>query len=366
MDHQNIWATLFFDTELIHDLTLHLSGQRYDNTFVMERMSLGSGLGGAQGNLIFGEKWEDEVNSFIGRLTWARKSFTANLGFESHRSKMRYASQSGIFFGEPSSTEDDPVTEDRHGVYGNVTYVKGNFSITPGLRYDDHSNSEESINPSLGITYLLPLNTLIRGSIAKGFSAPYLAASSHSPNLEPENTWTYQAGIETGRIPYFHLKGTVFHQNIEDAWELEEPWTNTGTIRLNGFEFEAKTATYYGLNLIGNFTYVAGKKKITETNTWNDDETYTSNLILTYLNIQYGLRAELTSHYYKMSDCVTNEKPEHGTFLWDIIIAKDFDIPSCNGEIYLKGHNIFNGNQYFDVDYPNPERWLEVGLALKF
>ncbi|RWX45029.1 vitamin B12 transporter [Candidatus Electrothrix aarhusensis] len=367
IDHQSIWGTLYFDTEITQDLTFHLSGQHFDNTFSTSYNSLGSGLGGHQGDLIFGEKWKEEVNSFIGRLTWAREAFTANLGFESSRSEMKYASRSGIFFDGPSLTEDDPVTESRHGTYANVTYVKGNFSITPGLRYDDHSNSEESVNPSLGITYLFGPDILLRGSIAKGFSAPYLAASSHSPNLEPENIWAYQAGIETGRIPYLHFKGTIFYHNIEDAWDYNMiPWVNTGSIRLNGFEVEAKTAVYHGLSLSGNFTYIKEKSKETSTSAWVDDETYTSNFILSYRNTAYGLRTEVASHYYWMSDHVTNEEPKYGTFLWDILLAKDVDFSLLSGEVYLKGHNIFNGDQYIDFEYPNPKRWLEVGLALKF
>ncbi|MGB5686336.1 MAG: TonB-dependent receptor [Candidatus Electrothrix sp.] len=366
IDRQNIWGTLYFDRELTKELSLHLSGQHFDNFYAANKRSLGTGLEG-QGDLIFGEEWEEGSNSFTSRLTWTEGSVTANLGFESSRSEMRYASQSGIFFEGPSITADDPVTEDRHGVYANVTYVKGYFSITPGLRYDDHSNSEESVNPSVGITYLLTPNTLLRGSIAKGFSAPYLASFSHSPDLEPENTWTYQAGIETGRIPFLHLKGTVFHQNIEDAWNDDvTPWTNTGIIRLNGFEIEVKTAAYHGLVFTGNFTYVTGESKITDASTSEDDDTYTGNLILSYLNAAYGLRTELAGHYYWMSDLVKNEEPDHGNFIWDLLIAKDFDISPLNGEVYLKGHNIFNGNLYFDVDYPNPERWLEVGLAVKF
>ncbi len=367
IDHQSIWGTLYFDTELIKDLTLHLSGQHFDNTFSTNYNSLGSGRGGPLGDLVFGEKWKDEVNAFIGRLTWARESFATNLGFESSRSEMKYASRSGIFFEGPSLTEADPVTENRHGVYGNVTYVKGSFSITPGLRYDYHSNSEETVNPSLGVTYLLTHDTLIRGAIAKGFSAPYLSASTNSPDLEPENTWTYQAGIETGRIPSLHLKGSVFHQNIEDAWNDDViPWTNTGTIRLNGFEIEVKTAAYHGLVLTGNFTYVTGESKIAGTNTSEDDDTYTGNLIFSYLNTTYGLRTKLAGHYYWMSDLVKNEEPDHGNFIWDFLITKDLETLPLNSEVYLKGHNIFNSNLYFDIDYPNPERWLEVGLAVKF
>ncbi|MDU9047413.1 MAG: TonB-dependent receptor [Candidatus Electrothrix sp. Rat3] len=367
IEHQNIWGTLYFDTEITKDLTFHLSGQHFDNTFAMDRHSLGNGEGGQHGDLIFGEKWEDESNSFTGRLTWASESVAANLGLESSRSEMQYVSGSGAFFGGPLLTKDDSVTENRHGVYANVTYIKDNFSITPGLRYDEHSNSEESVNPSLGLTYLFSPDTLFRSSIAKGFSAPYLAASSHSPNLEPENIWTYQAGIETGRIPSLYFKGAIFYHDIKDAWDYNVvPWANTGTIRLNGFEVEVKTAVYRGLSLIGNFTYVKEKSKETSTSTWVDDETYTGNLILTYLNMQYGVKTKFAGHYYWMSDKAVNQEPANGTFLWDVLVAKDFDFSNLNGEVYLKGHNIFNRDQYFDVDYPNPERWLEAGLALKF
>lgn len=366
VENRNFWGTLYFDTEITEDLTLHLSSQYFDNTFLSNYNSLGTGLGGSKGVLIFGEKWEEEVDSFVGRLTWITESFDANLGFESSQSEMRYVSRSGIFFDGPSLTENDPIAEDRYGVYANLTYVKDDFSITPGLRYDDHSNSKESINPSLGLTYLLSRVTLLRGSIAKGFSAPYLSATAHSPNLEPENTWTYQAGIETGRIPSLHLKGSVFQQDIEDAWELTVPWTNTGTTRLNGFELEVRTVSYHGLSFIGNFTYIREENKIDSSNIWEDDDTYTGNLILSYLNTQYGLRAELASHYYWISDHEKGEAPVEGTFLWDILLAQDIDFSSLNGEVYLKGHNIFNADQYFDVDYPNPERWLEVGCVLKF
>ncbi|MCI5222518.1 MAG: TonB-dependent receptor [Candidatus Electrothrix sp. AR4] len=367
IDHQNIWGTLYFDTEIKKNITLHLSAQHFDNTYAIDRRSLGTGLGGAQGDLVFEEEWEEESNSFTGRLTWSEELFTANLGFESSRSELESESQLGTFFGGPTSSKDDPVTENRHGIYGNLTYGKGNFSITPGLRYDYYSNSEETVNPSLGLTYLLTPDTLIRGSIAKGFSAPYLSASTNSPDLEPENTWIYQAGIETGRISYLHLKGTVFHQDIEDAWNDDvTPWSNTGTIRLNGFEIGVKTATYYGLVLAGNFTYVTGESKIAGTSTSENDETYTGNLIFSYLNAAYGLRVEFAGHYYWMSDFVKNEEPDHGNFIWDLLIVKDFDILPVSDEVYLKGHNIFNGNLYFDVDYPNPDQWLEVGLAVKF
>ncbi len=367
IEHQNTWSTIFFDTEFTNNLTLHLSGQHFDNSYTKTRHSLGTGLGGSMGSLLYEEKWEDEANSFTSRLTWAGESVTANLGFESSRTEMQFQSQLGSFFGGPSVTTQDPIAEERRGVYTNITYVNGKFSVTPGLRYDYHSKSEESVNPSLGLTYALTSDTLIRSSIAKGFSAPYLTASSNSPNLKPETTWTYQAGIESATFSHLRLKGTLFHQKIEDAWnDNVEPWINSGTIRLNGFEIEAKTAEYHGLSITSNFTFVTADSEGTGSANLDNDETYTGNLIFSYRCTDYGLRTELAGHYYWMDSGVKIEEPHDDDFLWDLLIGKDIVLVSLTGELYLKVHNIFNGSQYFDYEYPNPERWIEAGIALTF
>lgn len=367
--HRNSWATVYFDTTLIKNITLHLSGQLFDNNYNSDHRSLG-GAGGPQGDLVYGEDWQDKTNSFASRLTWTAESFTANLGYESSRSELIYENLLGVLWGGPTASKDDPVKETRRGVYANLTYVKGKLSLTPGLRYDYNSQSEASVNPSLGLTYMLSSDTLLRTSIAKGFSAPYLTASASYPDLEAEKTWIYQIGMETSRIPSLQLKATAFQQKIEDAWHTADTasgtWTNAGTIRLNGIELEAKTAAYHGLSLSGNFTYVVEDSMGDGSSKRDNDETYVTNLILSYHYPDFGLRAELAGHYYWMNEQIKNEEPEYDDFLWDFSLGKDFVVASTSGEVYLKAHNIFNGNQYFDYEYPNPERWVEAGIAFKF
>ncbi len=366
IDHENIWATLFFDTELTHRLTLHLAGQYFENTYLIQRDSLGTGVGGAYGTFIHGEEWEDDFNSLTGRLTYTGDSYIANLGLETSHSEMVYSSESGPFFGGPTLAENDPVREDRFGIYTNLTYNRGKFSITPGIRYDHHSNSEDTLNPSLGITYLLADDTLLRGSIAKGFAAPYLNAINDYADLQPETVWTYQTGIETERIPYLHLKTTLFYHDIEDAWTEIAPWTNTAEQQLKGIEIEAKTSELYGFTLSGNYTYVAIASRPDTNDAWDNDDTSIANLIFSYLNDTYGLRAELAGHYYWMNKDVLGEDPADGTWIWDLLLAKDFTLATLEGEVYCKAHNLFNGDQYWDVDYANPERWIEVGIAFTY
>lgn len=368
VDHRNLWATLFFDTELTNRLSLHLAVQRFENDFAHDLFSLGSGPGRSQGDLIYGEQWDDAANSFASRLTWVEESFTANLGFEFSRSSMDYESSLGRYFGGPSTTSAEVEKEERRGLYANATFALGRFSLTPGLRYDYNGNSEEFVSPSLGATYQLFADTLLRASVARGFSAPYLSASAFSPDLEAETIWAYQAGVETGRIPYLWLKCTLFHQKVEDAWytDANPPWPNAGTIRWNGVELEAKTVEFHGLRLTTNFTLVVEDSMGDGSEDRENDETYVANAIVDYSNHDQGWRAELAGHYYWMNRSVTNERPEYDDFLWDALLSKDLNVSAVPVEIYVKAHNLFNASQYFDYEYPNPDRWVEAGIVVRF
>ncbi|MEW6288778.1 MAG: TonB-dependent receptor [Thermodesulfobacteriota bacterium] len=368
IDHRNFWGTLFLDTELTNKLSLHLALQRFENDFAHDLFSLGSGPGRAQGDLIYGEQWDDAANSFASRLTWAEETFTANFGFESSRSEMDYESTLGSYFNGPSTFTADTEQEERRGFYANATFALGRFALTPGLRYDYNANSEEFLSPSLGATCQLAKDTLLRASIARGFSAPYLSASAHSPDLEAETIWAYQAGVETGRIPYVLLKCTLFHQKVEDAWytDVNPPWPNAGTIRWNGAELEAKTVEFHGLRLTTNFTLVIEDSMGDGSEDRENDETYVANVIADYTNHDQGWRAELAGHYYWMNRSVKNEKPHYDDFLWDALLSKDLTLAGVAAEVYVKAHNLFNASQYFDYEYPNPDRWVEAGVVVRF
>ena len=367
IDHRNLWATLFFDTELTSKLSLHLAAQRFENDYAHDFLLLRSGLGGAQGDFLYGEEWDDTANSFTSRLTWTEENFTANLGFESSRNTMDNESTLGSYFNGPASFTADPEQEERRGLYANATFVLGRFSLTPGLRYDYNGNSEEFVSPSLGATYQLAEDTLLRASIARGFSAPYLYASANSPDLKPETIWAYQAGVQTGRIPYVQLKCTLFHQKLDDAWYADStPWTNAGTIRWNGVELEAQTLEYLGLRFTTNFTLVVEDSMGDGSTNVENDETYTANIIVDYTNHDHNWRAQLAGHYYWLNWSVINERPKYDDFLWDALLSKDLTLSAVPVEIYVKAHNIFNASQYFDYEYPNPDRWVEAGIVVRF
>ncbi len=101
IDYQNLWPTLFFDHEFTSKLTLHLSGQHYDNTFSSGNFSLGTGSGGDLGSFLYNQEWQDEANSFIARLTWTETNLVANLGVEGSHSEMKQITDFGVFLEAP-------------------------------------------------------------------------------------------------------------------------------------------------------------------------------------------------------------------------------------------------------------------------
>jgi vitamin B12 transporter len=223
------------------------------------------------------------------------------------------------------------------------------------------------ISPSLGATYQVADDTLLRASVARGFSAPYLVMAKNNPGLKPEIIWAYQAGIETFRIPYLTTKLTAFYFNVDDAWQTtSSPNTNEGKVRRHGIDLDLRTQEFHGLSLRSNFTYSTEDSMGDGSTNIEGDETYTANLIFGYRHKPSGIRAELAGNYIWYNANMQTDTHDSDDILWDAMLSKDFSLPACRGDLFLKAHNLFNGNQMWDVDYPNPDRWMEVGAMFKF
>lgn len=364
--HENFWGAIQLDSKLSSRLSLHLSGQRYDNDFTREFRSL-RGASGPNGDFIYGERWDDRADSFVSRLSWTDENLAANLGFETSRSKMVAGRSLGVMFGGPDSTSDEPLYEERRGLYTNLTWTHDRMSITPGVRHDFNANSGDIVSPSLGITYQLCDDTTLRASVARGFSAPFLAAVSSNPDLKPEKILSGQAGIETHAFSFARFKATIFHADITDAWDDGgNPTANNNSLRLRGLELDARSKEFHGLSLQANCTTILTDTTLADGSDIDAELSQTVNLIFHYRGGD-GIRARLAGHYFWMDRLTLNEQPENGGIIWDLVLAKHFLLGNtAKTEAYLKAHNLFNGSQYWDFEYPNPGRWFEAGLLFRF
>lgn len=372
------FTTASLDASLTRGLGLQVSFHQFEQKFVLMNDALG--LSGPPGGLYLDTIYDEETTGGDGKLVWSQGVHTAVVGVDIIRGKLDQTLTAGPLLqsmGVPAITATHPDI-DRWAVYANDTIVIDRWSITPGIRYDDNSVSGSFVSPSLGITYRLGEDSILRASVAKGFTLPPLSWTSGgglfldpNPSLHPEEVWSYQAGFESNAAPYLWLKGTVFRHELKNALTIEPfaagPPTfndlviNKGEIRRQGFELEAETRPLHNLSLSAGFAYVDLKPA---------NESGSSDIYSYTIGIRYDDRKSFRAHlcgHYVWWDLDGAMEARYDDSIWDLNLNKRFwSSQKTATELFLTAHNIFNGSQYTLGDSKNPERWVEAGIRVKF
>lgn len=369
---RNFWGAVQLDRQFSKALNFHLEANRHDRDFISEKKTLGlAGVGffGGFPGAYYTDNYNESTKALNARLTYNQDWYAITLGAETSRNELSYYYDYGPQWGGPDSSAPITGKDERQGYYANVTFNLGDFALTPGIRYDNMSITEDFLSPSLGATYMLAPDTLLRASVAKGFSAPYLAliygtaGYLPSPNLKPEIINSAQIGIETTRIDFLRIKTTFFHQAITNKWLANDDtslWENQGKQTLQGVDLEVKINPWHDLSVAANGTYV-----LMNTDELNDAEMYSTNLILDY-DATASIKAQLAGRYIWWNAFNLNENPKNGSFVWDASVTKTLSWQNANTDIFCAAHNLFNSSQYWDYEYPNPGRWVEAGVRLRF
>lgn len=254
-------------------------------------------------------------------------------------------------------------------VYANDTIILDRLSITPGIRYDSIDTSGDMVSPSLGITYKLSGDILLRAYVARGFNAPPLMYTfgdvpEVNPDLKPEKVWSYQIGVETLALKYLWLKLSAFRHDITDGIIREAKYENKEEVRRQGVEIELKTVPVYNTVLFGGFSLI-NTEELSEDVEVKGFPTYTCDIGLKY-NDNKSFRALLTGHYIWWNQ-EAGDNARYSSMIFDLNMIKTLmKRKESVLEVFLTGHNIFNGAQY-TVDYlPNAGRWIEGGIRYKF
>jgi vitamin B12 transporter len=250
------------------------------------------------------------------------------------------------------------MSADRFGVYLNDTFTLGNFAVTPSARYDHTGNGGNLFSPSLGVTYALTENSVLRGYTSRGYS---LVSLNRDDTVE--KVWTSQVGIESGDIPYLWVKGTLFRN---DTWNVSgsnpDPSVKQQQLK-QGYELEARTLPFLNTSLSVGYTFI---------DAWDGDTGAVLREIPRYtvdVGIRYqdgaNLRALLTGRYIDWNGHESNGR--YGDVIWDLHLGKKFQY-SDNGsvELFLSVRNLLNGNQYVRDAYQNARRWAEGGIRCNF
>ncbi|MCF8108386.1 MAG: TonB-dependent receptor [Desulfohalobiaceae bacterium] len=305
---------------------------------------------------------------------------------------------------DPVKTEyDNPACF----LLGKANYFDDRLILSGGVRYDDFevavkegqggTESADDISPQLGIAYLPGENIKLRANYAQGFrmpSAQQLASNFVSgfgttyqgnPNLDPEKSETYEAGVDV-YLGAFDASLTAFYTAFEDKIAAVsgtggvQTWDNVGDATVSGFEgeFSYDMASLWNLNWqikpYFTFTYLAEY----EDEETNDDLLYTSEWNLSYglmVSDYNGLTARLNFAYIGEQDIEDFESGwpapviEKGGFtVANVSVEKHIVAFGSYRDLSLRGeiHNLLDKDYAYVKGFPMPGRSFVFGVEYKF
>lgn len=374
------YLTLGYDTRISDRLHVNLSARRFERTVIDSQEILPGTLAGTAGDPLFATAWDEESSGLALSGDLRLEGQQLAFGGEISRGEMGSVTNYGPWaqaippagLGLPALDRSRIGREEVWGVYVNDTVTLGRWSITPGIRYDKHSISDDFVSPSLGATFRISDDTLLRGVVARGFTFPILSYTAGgrifdapNPDLGPETITSWQLGVESVAWHLFSLKADIFLHNVEESWQyVGFQWYNGGKDRRQGVEVEVETVPWRHLSLLANATYVYEKTFDQRPS----DDTTAVNILLRY-NDHHAWRAELRGQYSWWNSQIYTAGSDYrfDNIVWDATLERTVKgVCGSPAELFVKGRNLFDTPHYADAYLPNPGRWLEVGIAQHF
>jgi len=267
---------------------------------------------------------------------------------------------------------------DKWALFANDTIELGKFSLTPGIRFDHDNIDGFFVSPSIGATLELAEHSVIRASVARGYTLPPQAYSktggvllTANPLLSSEYVWSYQLGLESGISDYMNVKATLFRHDTSKALALDsnnpltQKFVNHGSVTRQGYELEAESVPFHGISLKAAHAYAHTHYDSPPLDTEAGTDMY-SYLVGVKYDDRISLAALLTGSYIWW-DMPAKYGAQYGTFIWDFTVNKRFHTTAKTSlELFATVHNLFSGSNYINSVYPNAGRWVEGGLRFRF
>jgi vitamin B12 transporter len=362
----NLTLNYLLSNELSLDLSLHTA--RRDSKLFFNQLSTGIRLGNLTRTV------NDTDFGGSAKLAWTQKLHQLLAGVDFDLGEL-----------ESNSFTNGKQRLDKWALFANETLTFGGFSFIPGIRYDYTSSNGDFWSPSMGATYSLADNTILRTYVAGGFSVPPLGFTSGqsdffrgNPNLKMETVWSYAAGFETAALRFVWLKTMFFRNDINDVVDdgilivddgNEEPTVfrtkiNSGKQRRQGVEVEVKTMPVYNTSMLAGYTYLDAKDRATG-NEIPGVAKYTIDAGIQY-DDKKTFQGSLKGHYIRWQ-ADPDDAGNFNAIVWDLNLAKKVVIgESRAASVFFTAHNIFNSSQFPVGLFRNPGRWFEGGVRFDF
>jgi len=310
--------------------------------------------------------YDDRGYGASGKVSWQRSIHQVTSGFDYDYKKL-----------VSNKIADGRQHIEKVAFYANDTMAFDKIALTPGIRFDYTDTNGNFLSPSIGLTYEPISRTILRATIARGFSIPPLAYTFGNslffvanPQLKVERVWSYQVGVETDGLKYVWLKIAAFRHDVSDAITVENlspgsfQTVNGGKERREGIEVDLRSAPVYNISLYAAATFINAKNLETGEMIKNIPR-YTYDLGLQYDNNSW-LKALIKGRYAWLN-FEGEAMGKYNGFIVDInLIGTPGKIKGNPIEVFFNVHNVLNGSQYAAVIYKNPSRWMEAGIRYSF
>ena len=256
-----------------------------------------------------------------------------------------------------------------------------NWNITPGLRYDHHSNFGGHLSPSLSLGFKKNEKTNFYFNYKEFFVAPNLyqlnAAYYGNKNLDPEEGYTFEFGVNHEFDDTLSGTFNIFRQHAKNRIIYDfaaSKYANTGNMNSMGFSvtLDKKLNKYWSAGIGYTYLHI---NALSATENTNNNGSLPKGTIDIHVNYDSEkLDASLTGRGI-MDRYGSKSKPimkDYANFwVWDL--AANYRVNDTIS-IYGRLNNIFD-QFYTDVGtsydpngtwYSAPGRNYEVGMQLRF
>lgn len=250
------------------------------------------------------------------------------------------------------------------------------IDLSAALRYEDNSDFGSEATGRLAAVYRPLEDIAIRAVIGTGFRAPSLferLSAFGDPTLQPEDSVSYELGVEKTFGGQGFVKATLFYTEIEDLIDFDGAATACGsgfgcfnqipgTTTSKGIELSGEYALTEALRLFGAYTY-------TDAETDGDRLTRTPKH-----DLVVGLNADFTDRFAgyvdvrRVEDIVPSPFAPPNNKVGDYTLVGaglSFDVTE-NAEVYLRIDNLLDEDYETAGGFNQPGRAAYVGLRAKF
>ncbi len=252
--------------------------------------------------------------------------------------------------------------------------------VVVGGRNDSHSVYGDRFSPKMSARYIVGgTGTIIRASAGEAFRAPTLnelfwtfdGFEKGNPNLKPETSKEYEAGVEQPlgkgnsiKFTYFERKVDNLIQWLPDSSFIYSP-INIGKARITGYEAEARFIPFKPVTWAINYTYMNAKDEATGLYVYN----VPADQLKSYLNWTLPTRTNIYVEGRYVRNYVQPTLP-NPTRYYTVVDAKILQ-PVMLGQkttcdVFFGIKNMFDRQYQVIAGYPMPPEELYGGVSVRF